>query len=222
MKHRLDIKGRISPNDDRDVLEYFDIEFTTPGDVHKITDQTAEGDDIDVYINSGGGEIFAGSEIYTTLRELSETRNVNIYITGLAASAASVIAMAAHSAISPTAQMMVHCVSMITAGNHAELTRVAEELREADRAMCRAYMDKSGMSEEEALALMDAETWLSATKAVELGLVDEIMFDEQAEPAQMVADMKPLDIAELRKQMNAQLSKKARSREMDMLRLTQR
>ena len=222
MKHRIDIRGRISPNDDRDVLEFWDIEYTTPSDVHKILDQTADGDDIDVYINSGGGEIFAGSEIYTALREQAQTRNINIYITGVAASAASVIAMAAHSAISPTAQLMVHCVSTIAAGNHNDMERAAEELREADRAMCRAYMDKSGMSEEDALALMEAETWLSASRAVELGLIDEIMFEESTEPMQMVADVKPIDIADLRKRMEEQLSKKERSRQMDLLRLTQR
>lgn len=218
MKHRIDIKGRISPNDDRDVMEFWGLECTTPADVRRITDQTADGDDIDVYINSGGGEISAGSEIYTTLRQLSETRNVNIYITGYALSAASVIAMAAHSAISPTAQLMVHCVSTMAAGNHNDMEHAAEELREADRAICRAYMDKSGMSEEDALALMEAETWISATRAVELGLVDEIMFEDQSEPLQMVADDKPIDIADLRRKMNARI----RSRQLDMLRLTQR
>ena len=219
MKHRIDIRGRISPNDDRDVLEFWDIEYTTPSDVHKILDQTADGDDIDVYINSGGGEIFAGSEIYTALREQAQTRNINIYITGVAASAASVIAMAAHSAISPTAQIMIHCVSTIAAGNHNDMEQVAEELKEADKALCRAYMDKAGISEEEAIALMEAETWLSASRAVELGLIDAIMFEE---PAQMVAAIDQTPISELRKKMNDEICRRNRQRQIDMLNLTQR
>lgn len=223
MRHKIDIKGRISPNDDKDVLEFWDLEYTTPSDVWETIDKVADGDDVDVYINSGGGEIFSGSEIYTALRELDQRANVNIYITGLAASAASIIAMAAHSAISPTAQMMIHCVSMITCGNHNDLEKAAEELREADKALCRAYMDKAGLTEEEALALMEPETWLSASRAVELGLVDEIMFANQENaPVQMVAALDPINIEELRAKMNEQIRKRNRQRQVDLLNLTQR
>jgi len=222
MRHKIDIKGRISQNDDRDVLDYWGIEYTTPSDVRKVIDGVQDGDDVDVYINSGGGEIFSGSEIYTTIRELDQRANVNIKITGLAASAASIIAMAAHSEISPTAQLMVHCVSTIAAGNHNDMERAAEELQEADRALCRAYMDKTGMTEEDALALMEAETWLSAARAVELGLVDAIMFEEtKTEPLQMVAAVDPIDIAELRAKMD-QCRQRDRQRKLDLLSLTHR
>lgn len=222
MRHKIDIKGRISQNDDRDVLDYWGIEYTTPSDVHKVIDGVQDGDDVDVYINSGGGEIFSGSEIYTAIRELDQRANVNIKITGLAASAASIIAMAAHSEISPTAQMMVHCVSTIAAGNHNDMTKAAEKLQEADRALCRAYMDKTGMTEEDALALMEAETWLSAARAVELGLVDAIMFEEpKTEPLQMVAAVDPIDIAELRAKMD-QCRQRDRQRKLDLLSLSHR
>lgn len=179
MRHRIDIRGRITPNDYKEVMEFFGLECTCPCDVQRVIDTAAGEDAIDVYINSGGGEIFAGSEIYTALRQAAQDREVCIYVTGDAASAASVIACAAHSYISPTAQMMVHCVSTYAEGNHNEMEKAAEELRTADRALCRAYMDKAGLSEEEALSLMENETWLTAEDAVKLGLIDEIMFDQE-------------------------------------------
>ena len=224
MKHKIDIKGRISQNDDRDVMEYWGLEYTCPADVHKAIDGIADGDDVDIYINSGGGEVFAGSEIYTAIRELDQRANVTIKITGLAASAASFIAMAAHSQISPTAQIMIHCVSTIAAGNHNDMEKAAEELKEADRALCRAYMDKTGMQEEEALALMESETWMSATRAVELGLVDEIMFAEaeESEPLELVASVNYASVADLRAEMNRRIKADQRRRELDLLALTHR
>lgn len=189
-RQRIDIRGMIYGNDWKEVLDWYGIENTVPADVQKVLNMSADGDDIDVYINSGGGEIFAGSEIYTIIREAAESGryNVNIYITGMAASAASVVAMAGHSAMSPTAQLMVHCVSTCACGNHNDMAHVAEELQTADEALCQAYVDKSGMTKEEALAMMEHETWLTAEQAKEKGLIDEIMFQQdEALPEPLVA-----------------------------------
>ena len=142
---------------------------------------------VDVYINSGGGVIDVGSEIYTLLRDAANTCNVEIYITGEACSAASVIACAAHSTMAPTALMMVHCVSSGICGNHSDMEHMAEVLRTADRAMCTAYTAKTGMTEQEALDMMEQETWLTAQQAKDKGLVDEIMFEEPAEELPMTA-----------------------------------
>ena len=181
MRHKIDIKGDIIPNDYKWFYSWFEWDGTCPNDVQKVLDGSNPGDDIDVYINSPGGVIDVGSEIYTMLRKAAEDRNVEISITGQACSAASVIACAAHSAMAPTALMMVHCVSSGVCGNHSDMEHMAEVLRTADRAMCMAYTAKTGMTEDEALEMMEHETWLTAEQAKEKGLVDEIMFEEAEE-----------------------------------------
>ena len=108
-RHKINIRGSIIPNDYKWFYDWFEEDSTCPRDVQKVLDVAAPGDDIDVYINSPGGVIDVGSEIYTLLRQASQTCNVEIYITGEACSAASVIACAAHSSMAPTALMMVQC-----------------------------------------------------------------------------------------------------------------
>ena len=186
-RHKINIRGSIIPNDYKWFYDWFDEDSTCPRDVQKVLDVAAPGDDIDVYINSPGGVIDVGSEIYTLLRQASQTCNVEIYITGEACSAASVIACAAHSSMAPTALMMVHCVSSGMHGNHNDMEHMAEVLRTADRAMCTAYTAKTGMTEQEALDMMEQETWLTAQQAKDKGLVDEVMFEETAEELPMTA-----------------------------------
>ena len=181
MRHRIDIRGSIIPNDYKWFYDWFEEDSTCPRDVRKVLDMVQPGDGIDVYINSPGGVIDVGSEIYTELRKATETCDVEIYITGEACSAASVIACAAHCTMAPTALMMVHCVSSGIRGNHSDMEHMAEVLRTADRALCTAYTAKTGMTEQEALEMMEHETWLTAAQAKEKGLVDEIMFEEAQE-----------------------------------------
>ena len=84
--------------------------------------------------------------------------------------------------------MMVHCVSSGISGNHNDMEHMAEVLRTADRALCSAYTAKTGMTEEEALEMMENETWLTAEQAKERGLVDEIIFEsKEGEVLPMVA-----------------------------------
>ena len=107
---KINVKGTIIPNDDQWIYDLFDIDATSPAKVSKGITAAAEKDEpLEVYINSGGGDIFAASEIYSAIREYSG--DVKIHVVGLAASAASVIACAGKSDISPTAQIMVHKVS---------------------------------------------------------------------------------------------------------------
>ena len=184
MKHRIDIRGCLIPNDYKWYYDWFEEDSTCPRDVQKVLDILQPEDEVEVYINSPGGVIDVGSEIYTLLRSY---KNVRIYITGEACSAASVVAMAAYCIMSPTALLMVHCVSSGARGNHSVLEHMAEVLRTADRALCTAYMDKTGMSEEEVLEMMEHETWLTAAQAKERGLIDEIMFEEKEEAVPLVA-----------------------------------
>lgn len=184
MKHKINIRGVMVPNSYKTYYEYFGEDCTCPDDVQQVIDAFREGDEIEVFINSPGGVIDVGSEIYTLLKGKKE--NIKIYITGEACSAASVAAMAAHCEMSPTALLMVHCVSTYAGGNHNDMEHVAETLRTADKALCSAYMIKSGMSENDVLEMMEHETWLTAQQALEKGLIDAIMFEER-EPEIMVA-----------------------------------
>lgn len=176
MPIKLDIKGMIIPNDYKWYYDWFEMDSTCPRDVENVLNE-ANGQDVEVYINSPGGVIDVGSEIYTLLRAYKG--DVKIYIVGEACSAASVIAMSRYCEMSPTALMMVHCVDTSARGNHSVFEHTAEVLRTADDALSNAYTAKTGMSKEEALAMMDAETWLTAEQAKERGLIDAIMFEEQ-------------------------------------------
>ena len=182
-KHKINVHGAIIPNDYKFYYDFFEMDSTCPRDVANVLDSMTDGDDVDIYINSPGGSIDAGSEIYTLLRQKSQTNPVNIFITGEACSAASVIACASHCSMSPTSLMMVHCVSTGIHGNHNDMEHVAEVLRTADNALCTAYMAKAGMTRSEALEMMENETWLTAEQAKEHGLVDEIIFEDAAEEA---------------------------------------
>jgi len=173
---RIDIKGTIIPNDYKEVYDYFGMESTAPKDIKEAIEK-AGNEPLDVYIDSGGGEIHSGSVIYTALREYKN--GVNTYVVGIAASAASVIAMAGKLLMSPTSLMMVHNVSSFAVGDYREMDKQGEILKTANNSIAAAYVQKSGMSEKEALAMMDKETWLDAKKAVDLKLADGIMFEEQ-------------------------------------------
>lgn len=193
---RIDVRGVIIPNDYKWYYDLFREESTCPNDVQKILSQLPN-EAHDIYINSPGGVIDSGSEIYTMLR--AHKPGIRIYITGQACSAASIIAMSGYCEMSPTALMMVHCVSSSVRGNHSDMEHMAEVLRTADEALCTAYMHKTGMSREDALNMMEQETWLNADYALERRLIDGIMFTEN-EPIQMTAGLLDLPTA---KQMDA-------------------
>lgn len=177
---KIDVKGVIVSNADEWIYDLFGIDNTSPATFEKALND-ANGEDLDIDINSGGGDVFAGSEIYSAIR--SYPGKVNIHVVGLAASAASVIACAGHSDIAPTAQMMVHNVSTRTDGNYHDMNKASKDLKQADRAIAAAYVEKSGMSEQDALDLMDAETWLTAQDAVDYGLIDEIAGSKNTQPS---------------------------------------
>lgn len=171
---RIDVKGVIVSNDDKWIYDYFEIENTSPNDV--LNKLPKDNSPIEVIINSPGGDVFAGSEIYTELKEYPG--NITVKIVGIAASAASVVAMAGTKVlISPTAQIMIHNVSSIAQGDYRVMKHEAEMLKNYNKSIANAYMLKTGLSQEELLTLMDKETWLNAQQAKEKGFVDEIMFD---------------------------------------------
>jgi len=167
------VKGTIISNDDKWIYDYFDMESTCPKDINNALEK-ANGQAVEIFINSGGGDIFAGSEIYSSLKAYNG--DVKIHVTGLAASSASVIAMAGKSDISPTAMLMVHNVSSMAGGDYHDMDKMSETLQQANKAIATAYVAKTGMSEKEALAMMDKETWLTSQQAVDKGLIDSVAF----------------------------------------------
>lgn len=167
----INVKGTVVSDDDAWIYNWFGIEAVSPNAISAALAE-ANGDDVVIRINSNGGDIFAGSEIYDLIS--SYEGNVLIRIVGMAASAASVIAMAAESEIAPTGLMMIHNVQSGTHGDYREMEHSAEVLREANRSIMSAYREKTGMSEDELLSLMDNETFMSADTAVEFGFVDKM------------------------------------------------
>lgn len=173
---KINIKGPIISSNDAWIYDWLGIEATSPKSVNKAIEK-ANGDDLEVEINSGGGSVFAGSEIYTALK--SYKGNVTVRIVGLAASAASVIAMAGNRILmSPTAQIMIHNATARSSGDYRDMDHTSEVLKNTNKTIANAYKIKTGKTEEELLELMDKETWMTADRAKELGFIDEIMFDD--------------------------------------------
>ncbi|MCK9341671.1 MAG: Clp protease ClpP, partial [Synergistaceae bacterium] len=137
---------------------------------------------ITLWINSPGGDCIAASQIYTMLMDYPD--EVTVKIDGIAASAASVIAMAGTKVLmAPTALMMIHNPATITMGDHEDMKRAIEMLDEVKESIINAYEIKTGVSRIKLSHLMDAETWMNANKAIELGFADDVLKDEkQSEP----------------------------------------
>lgn len=176
------ILGDIVNNDSKSVYEWIGIDCCCPRDIEQAI-ASANGKKLTVEINSGGGEIFSGSEIYTLLKQYG---NVEIIITGLAASAASVIAMAGYCKIAPTGMIMIHNVSMHANGDYQVMSKKSEILRSANQAIASAYVTKTGLREQEIYDLMNKETWFSAKQAKEKGFVDEILFNSNSVKNSMI------------------------------------
>lgn len=134
--------------------------------------------DVTVWINSPGGNVFAAAEIYTMLKDYKGS--ITVKIDAIAASAASVVAMAGDVVqMSPVAMMMIHDPSTVAMGNTKDMEKAIEVLNEVKESIINAYASKSGLSHARIANLMSNETWMNAKKAVELGFVDEILFSKK-------------------------------------------
>lgn len=170
----IKINGTIVSNDDKWIYDWCEMDAFCPKDLELI-----DGQDVDIEINSPGGYIYPASEIYTAL--MQHKGNVNVTITGRAASAASVIAMAGTKvSMSPTAQIMIHNVSATGSGDYRDFEHYAEQLKKSNDTIANAYMLKTGKTREEILRLMDYETWFTPDEAIECGLIDEILSRDSA------------------------------------------
>lgn len=177
MAKRIKMKGPLIPNNSQEAYDYFGLEAVS---AKSITDAFPEDNsDIVLEVNSNGGLVTVGSEIYTALKSYSG--NVTVEVTGMAASAASVAIMGADKVlISPTAQIMIHkALYGYVSGNSDDLDKASNALKSSDKAIVNAYVSKTGLSEEEIFELMKNETYMSAQVAVEKGFADELMTFEK-------------------------------------------
>lgn len=137
---------------------------------------------ITIWINSPGGDCIAASQIYSMLMDYKG--KVTVKIDGIAASAASVIAMAGTKVvIAPTALIMIHNPSTSANGDHRDMSKTIEVLNEVKESIINAYEIKTGLSRAVLSHMMDAVTWMNANKAIELGFADEILEDEKKKDA---------------------------------------
>ena len=131
---------------------------------------------VTIWINSPGGDCFAASQIYTMLMDYKGP--ITVKIDGIAASAASVVAMAGTEVfISPTAMIMIHNPATLAFGDHEDMQKAIEMLDEVKQSIINAYELKTGQPRKTLSKMMDEETWMNAMKALELGFVDGLLED---------------------------------------------
>lgn len=144
----------------------------TPKDFKKDLDALGEVKKLNIYINSGGGDVFAAQAMVSMLKRHSAEKSV--YIDGLAASAATFFLGVGKVIMPSNAMIMVHNPAAIVLGNANDMRKMADDLDKVRESMLAIYREKTGMTDEEIIVLLDAETWFTAEEAVEKGFADEI------------------------------------------------
>lgn len=141
---------------------------------------------VTIWLNSPGGDCIAASQIYSMLMDYKD--DVTVKIDGIAASAASVIAMAGTKVLmAPTALMMIHNPMTLAYGNHEDMEKAIAMLDEVKESIVNAYEIKTSLSRAKLSRLMDSETWMNANRAIELGFADDLLKDEKRAEAEMPA-----------------------------------
>lgn len=141
---------------------------------------------VTIWINSPGGDCIAASQIYAMLMDYKG--NVTVKIDGIAASAASVVAMAGTKVLmAPTALMMIHNPATGAFGDHTDMKKAIEMLDEVKESIINAYELRTSLSRTQLAHMMDSETWMNAKKAMELGFADAFLEDTKRQPQDMKA-----------------------------------
>lgn len=211
---KIPVKGDIIDNDTAEFYDFWGMSnYCSPNQVESAL-QNANHQPVTVEIASNGGDVFAGSEIYSLLKGYDNDVTVNIV--GLAASAASVIAMAGDTVkIAPTAQIMIHKAWTDSQGNADDLEHQANVLGTIDQSIASAYEKKTGMNQDELLQMMSNETWLTAKDAVDKGFADEIMFEDEQTPVFNSTEKPVVSKATLNKFRNMQMKMADEDRKSD-------
>lgn len=215
MPIQIDIRGDIVPNEYAEIYEWFGMDYASPGKIRQALNDAA-GDEVEFIINSGGGDVFSGSEIYSMIKAYNGKTVSKIY--GLAASAASFAAIGANKVmISPTGQMMIHNASGGEWGDKRAHRDMADALSSIDNSIANAYELKTGKGRTELLNMMGRETWMDAKAAVDNGFADEILFDEGRLRAVASARCSSLPMAVIQKAKNELMKMKGEQTNMDNL-----
>nr|DAH66819.1 MAG TPA: Putative ATP dependent Clp protease [Caudoviricetes sp.] len=190
----LYINGTIDCNESKEFYEAFGIECTVPNGFKQALDE-CNGKPVNIYIDSYGGDVLAASAIYTMLREYKGHKRVKI--PAIAASAASVIAMAGDEVLmSPTAFLMIHDPSTCAQGNITEMQQVLDSMKAVKEGIINAYERKAkNISREKIAELMSNETWLDYNQAKEYGFIDGEIGKEQIFDAVLVNTLRTHQMA---------------------------
>ena len=174
----VEVIGEIVPNEYDWIYDWFGIDHTTPNKIKAAIAALEKDEELEVRINSYGGDVASGQEIYSLL----QTVNSRAAIMGQAASAAGFLAMGCKRVeISPVGTIMVHNVWCGgVSGDYHEMDKASQMLQSMNAAIANAFVTKTGKSEKEILKLMDKETWLTANQALELGFCDAIIGDSES------------------------------------------
>jgi len=182
---RVTLNGIVSSDDDLEIYDWFGFQAFSPQTVRDAVSNNPAGEELVLEINSPGGSVLAGSEMYTVLRSVQGVRT-RAEIQSLAASAASYLCLGCGEVmISPVAQMMIHLPTTSTQGDRAEHLRSVQMLDSTREAILNAYELRAGAkADRDALRrMMSKETWLTAQEAVACGLADGILFEDSPSPA---------------------------------------
>lgn len=175
----INVNGDIICTDMKWIYDWLEYESCCPADVKNvIAELTDENEELKVVINSPGGDVQAGQEIYSILKDIKNPVTINVQ--SMAASAASMIAMAGDTVrMSPVSLLMIHNASTCTSGDYRDMQHTADVLQTVNTAILQAYLAKTGKTEDELREMMDKETWLTANQCLEAGFADEIIKDEK-------------------------------------------
>ena len=174
---QYDLNGAIVSNDDAWIYDWFEKDYISPAKVKSFLTEAA-GDDVVLNINSGGGDLYSGVNIHDMIQAYSG--DVEIHVSGIAASAASIIAMAGRCLMSPASVMMIHNTACQDYGNKRDKINTAGVLGIHDKAIAQLYAQKTGKDMSEISRMMDKETFLDAKTALENGFIDGILTAENA------------------------------------------
>lgn len=175
----INLRGPLIPNDYKWIYDLFEYESICPNDIsNAINEALGKNDSVIFRVNSPGGYVSAGADIYEMIR--SSNVGTETRIVGDCCSAATYIACAADkTTMSPLAQYMIHRSSVSASGNASDFATALQMLNETDRAIASAYAIKTGLSQEEIIELMNKETYMNAQTAKELGFIDSILFENE-------------------------------------------
>lgn len=180
---KIKLTGAIVDNDTAKVYQWFGFDAISAKAVDRAIKALEEGEDLEIDLNSPGGYCSVGAEIYTMLRQASaDGHSVIVNVVGEACSAATVLMCGADEVkASDVAMFMFHNASLVASGKARDMRSATECLEQTDESIVNAYVAKTGKSREELHDLIDAETWMSAQRALEFGFVDGMMFEEEQE-----------------------------------------